>query len=98
MPPSSYQGKVNPDTKLLAVMGALGAAIGVGKLLSSGEPLTWRLAAGRAIVHGGLGLCAGAATLMFPAIGFAAQVGIACVLASLGTSALEVAFQKYMKK
>lgn len=88
--------ELSHETKVLTVMAALGAAIGLGKLLASGEPLNWRVVLGRTIVHGGLGLCAGAAVVMFPGIGFVPQVGIACVIASLGTSALEQAFHKYL--
>lgn len=84
------------DTKVLTTMAALAAAIGIGRLLASGEPLNWRIVLGRAISHGGLGLCAAAATIVFPHISFMTQVGVACVLASLGTSALETAFRKYM--
>jgi hypothetical protein len=66
-------------------------------MLAKGERLTLRLALGRAIVSGGLGLCAGAALVFFPSLPLPALVGIACVLVSLGTSSLERMFQSYLK-
>jgi hypothetical protein len=67
----------------------LGAGIGLGQLLVSKETLTLRLVLGRAIVSGGIGLAAAAVLSVMPALPFAAQLGIAALLASLGTSALE---------
>lgn len=67
----------------------LGAGIGLGQLLATKEPLTWRLVIGRAIVSGGIGLSAAAVLSFMPSLPFAAQLGIAATLASLGTSALE---------
>jgi hypothetical protein len=67
----------------------LGAGIGLGQLLATKEPLTWRLVLGRAIVSGGLGLAAAAVLSFMPALPFAAQLGLAATSASLGTSFLE---------
>lgn len=82
----------------LGVLAAIGAAIGVGKLLASAEPLTVRLVAGRALVHAGLGAAAGAVTLMFPTADPIATYGIAAGIASLGNSALEVILQSRFGK
>ena len=82
------------STKLLTSLGVAGAVIGIGQLLSGGERLTLRLALGRAIVSGGLGMCAGASAIIFPELSFPATVGMAAVLSSLGTSAIERLFQR----
>lgn len=76
-------------TKGALWLATLGAAVGLGQLLTSKEPLTIRLVAGRALVSGGLGMAAAAIIAIMPALPFAAQLGIAAMFASLGTSALE---------
>lgn len=86
------------DITLLGTLCAVGALIGIGKMLVSDAPLTPRQVVGRAILHGGLGLAAAAVMVALPSIGTVAQVGIACLFSSLGTSALEAAFNKWLKK
>jgi hypothetical protein len=76
-------------TKGVLWLAFLGAGIGLGQLLNSKEALTPRLVLGRAIVSGGLGASAAVAISFLPAIPFAAQLGLAAALASLGTSAVE---------
>ena len=86
------------ELTLLGTLGAVGALIGIGKMLVSDAPLKPRQVIGRAILHGGLGLAAAAVVVAIPGISLVAQVGIACVFASLGTSALEAIFNRYLKK
>jgi hypothetical protein len=86
------------DTVLLLALGAAGALVGIGQLLSKGDKITTRLLIARAIMHGALGVCAAAVTIVIPGVSFAAQVGLACVLASIGTSAVESLFQKVLSK
>jgi len=76
-------------TKGVLWLAFLGAGIGLGQLLNSKEPLTPRLMFGRAFVSGGLGASAAAVISFMPTLPFAAQLGIAAALASLGTSAVE---------
>jgi hypothetical protein len=71
---------------LLFIVGGL---IGLGQLLASREKLRIRLVVGRAITWGALGVAASAALMWFPDLPLSAQIGTACVLASLGTSGLE---------
>jgi hypothetical protein len=73
----------------LGVLGAIGAAIGLGKLLASDEKLTARKVIGRALIHAGFGATAGAVTLMFPSADPIVMYGVAAGMASLGNSALE---------
>lgn len=89
---------MSPENKLALLLASIGAAVGIGKLLASTEKITARIVVARAIVSGALGLCAAAATLMFPNISTNATIGVACVLSSLGSSAVESAFQKWLAK
>lgn len=67
----------------------VGMVVGLGQLLNSKEQLTPRLITGRAIASGALGMAAATAIGFIPEIPFAAQLGLAATIASLGTSALE---------
>lgn len=79
----------------IATLAGVGGVAGFGKLLASGEKLTARIVIGRCLSSCGLGASAAAAVTVFPGLPFVAQLGIAAGLASLGTSALEVLFNKY---
>lgn len=85
------------DTALILSLAAAGMVVGLGQLLSKGEQITARLLVARAILSGALGVCAAAITIVVPNISFAAHVGLACVLSSLGTSAIERLFQRVVK-
>lgn len=87
----------NPEG-FIAALAAVGAFIGIGKVLSSTEPLTFRLVAGRALTSAGLGACAGGITLVFPSADPMVTYGAAALLASLGTSFLEAFVNKTMNK
>lgn len=84
--------------KLIATLTGVGVAVGVAKMLVSDEKLTPRIILGRAILSGATGLAAAAVVVFIPGISFVAQVGIACILSSLGTSALEALLPKVLKK
>jgi hypothetical protein len=86
------------DAKLLAALGTAGVLIGVGKMLADDKPLKARQAIGRAILSGALGVAAGAIVIAIPGVGFVPQVALACILTSLGTSALEVLFSRLVHK
>lgn len=83
----------NPEG-FMATLAAIGAFIGLGKLLASRDSLTPRLVFGRAITSAGLGAAAGAITLMFPEADTRVMFAAAAGLASLGTSALEAGFRR----
>ena len=71
------------------VLGLAGFLAGIGVLLASRETLTIRIVIGRALSSVMLGIGAASALTFFPALAFEAQIGIACLTASLGTSGLE---------
>lgn len=79
-----------------AYLWAIGSVIGLGQLLLSDAPLTWRNAAGRAMVHGGLATVAGTLLLFVTGTPNIALFGVAAALASLGTSFLERAFLQWL--
>jgi CHASE2 domain-containing sensor protein len=82
--------------QLLLTLGVAGLVTGLGNLLASDERLTKRIVIGRALSSAALGVTAGMALAYMPSIPFVAQVGLACALASLGTSGLERIFQRFM--
>ena len=86
------------DLKLLAALLTAGVAVGIAKMLVSEEPIKIRQAVGRAILSGALGLAAGAIVIVVPGITLVAQVGLACAVSSLGTSALEKLFSRLVAK
>ncbi len=73
-----------------------GLFAGLGALLASKETLTIRVVVGRALSSAMLGVGAGkTAPIFFPGLPLEAQIGIACLAASLGTSGIERIVQKW---
>lgn len=89
---------MDQEAKLVGALAGAGFIVGIAKLLNSDEPIKVRQAIGRAILSGATGLAAGAAVIFIPGISFVAQVALACILSSLGTSALETLFARIVKK
>ena len=79
-----------------ALFAFVGIAIGVGRILNSGEPLSARLLIGRALSTGGIAMAAGAVLVWIPSLPLLGQIGIAAGLASLGTAGLERLFTRAM--
>lgn len=67
----------------------IGAAIGIGKLLTSSDVLTPRLIIGRAILGSGTSMIAGVALMQFPAMPLPALVGIGSGLGIMGAQFIE---------
>jgi hypothetical protein len=84
----------NHPEGFLGFLAAIGALIGLGKLLGSDEPLTPRLIAGRMLASAGVGSAAGATTLLFPSADPIVLLGVAAALASAGASFLEMVLKK----
>lgn len=80
---------MDDTSKSLITAALIGAAIGLGQLASSAQPITWRLALGRAVVSGGLATACGTALIWWPTLHPVALIGLAAALASLGTSGVE---------
>lgn len=80
----------------LALMFLAGLVTGLGQLLASEEKLTWRIITGRALSSAALGASAGTALILIPDMPLTASIGLACALASLGTSFLEKVVQRLL--
>jgi len=76
------------------LLGGMGVMVGIGQLLASREQLTWRIVIGRALSSLGLGASSAAILVWLPDLHFAAQLGLAALIASLGTSGLERLVQR----
>jgi len=84
------------EFKLIASLGLAGALVGFAQVLAKGGHFDWKLAIARAILNGALGVSAAFASVIFPTISLPALVGLACILSSLGTSAIERLFQRVL--
>ena len=85
-------------THPIIVLAGAGLVAGLGQLLASDEVLTARIVIGRALSSLALGVTAGTALTWMPDMPLTAMVGLACLIASLGTSGLERLLQKFLKK
>ncbi len=81
--------------KQVGALGLAGLFAGLGGLLMSRELLTTRIILGRAMSSTTLGIGAAAIITIYPDIPHIAQIGIACLLGSLGTSGLEKIVQRF---
>jgi hypothetical protein len=79
---------MDKDNQTLLIVGVMGAVIGFGQLLASGDDIKVRHAFGRAIVSSGIAVSAFSVLAWFPDAKPSLLVGIACLLSSLGTSGL----------
>ena len=84
--------------QVAGTLGLVGLIVGIGGLLASTERLTMRIVVGRALSSAGLGAASSAILILMPDLPLAALLGCAALIASLGTSALERAFQKWLGK
>lgn len=84
------------DKTMWTILGllALGAAMGLGKLLVSDEVLTWRLIIGRAILGGGASMIAGVALIQIPDIPPLALLGLGSVLGTVGAQFIELQLKR----
>jgi len=85
-----------PPEAIIGTLGLSGLIIGLGQLLASEDKLTPRLVLGRAMSSAGLGASAASVLTFFPDLPLTAVCGIACLIASLGTSFVERVVQKLL--
>lgn len=85
---------VDTSAGLLGSLAGIGAAIGLGQLLLSDEPITLRRAAGRAVVTAGLSVGAVCVLSYWPALPTTVVIGFGAAVASMGTSGLEKLLSK----
>lgn len=77
------------DHEKLGYLMALGALIGLGKLLSGNEILTVRLILGRSILGSATSMIAGVALMQFPALPLPALIGLGSGLGIMGAQFIE---------
>lgn len=83
---------------LFYYLAAIGALIGLGKLLQSDEKITVRRVLGHGIVSGGLGGAAGLVLVPLPDAPLPVVLGTACAIVSMGTLTIAMLIQKYIEK
>ncbi|WP_050465091.1 phage holin family protein [Herbaspirillum autotrophicum] len=83
----------DPEKSLWTLV-AMGAVIGVGKLLASDEKLSIRLVIGRTVLGSATSMLAGVVLLQFPDIPHLALLGIASGLGILGSQTVEVLLRR----
>lgn len=75
--------------EVLAMLAALGAAIGLAKLLASTEQITWRAVFQAATFSGGLAAAGTIPLFWFPHAEPAAVVGLGAALATVGLKGIQ---------
>ena len=84
------------SVQTIAWLAGAGLVTGVGNLLASAEKLTFRIVLGRALSSAALGATSAMVLGWLPNIPLEALLGLACGIASLGTSGLERLLQKFI--
>lgn len=87
--PTPHAHGVAKDLYDMFLLWTVGTLVGVGQLLTSADPLSWRRVLGRALVSGGLGASSSAVMLWVEGLPFAAYLGLAAALSTLGASGIE---------
>lgn len=89
----------HPQTdSLFYSLAAVGAILGLGKLLQSDEKITLRRVFGHGIVSAGLGGAAGLVLVPLPDAPLPVVLAAACALVSMGTLTLTMILQRYLDK
>ena len=84
------------DTVFFSWSTILGALIGLGQILDSAEPLSWRVIVGRSLVSAGLATMAPVLLTWFPHMPRTAEFAFAALFASMGTSGLQMLVRKIL--
>jgi predicted MFS family arabinose efflux permease len=81
----------------LALIG-IGAGYSVGKKLSSGDPLSWRIWIGDVIITGIAAIIAGSVLLFFPNAPWIAVLGVGAMCAIMGVTFVPTLVSKFTDK
>lgn len=84
------------SVQTIAWLAGAGLLTGLGNLLASHEKLTTRIVIGRALSSAALGASSATVLTWIPGLPMEAMMGIACLIASLGTSGLERLLQRLL--
>lgn len=86
---------MKPYHENILILALIGSAVTAGKILSAGEPVTWKLFLGRVILGSAVSLCAGTLLLLWPGISPLAVAGAGSVLGIAGYQCIELWLQRY---
>jgi hypothetical protein len=95
----NYSGIMAPkrvDIAFFSWSVILGGLIGLGQILDSSERLSWRIVVGRALVSAGLASMAPVLLVWLPGMPRTAEFAAAAVLASAGTSGLQMLVRRLL--
>lgn len=84
--------------KMLALLAVIGAVIGLGKLLQSMKPLSWRLVMGRMITGSAVSTMAGLILIHIPDMPFAAVMALGSALGIVGAEFMEQWLKRFADK
>lgn len=79
---------------IIGTAALIGVGLSLGRLLAAGESITWRVAAGRSIVNAGFAVAGFAVLAFIPGLSNAGQIGVAALMASLGTTGVELLMKR----
>lgn len=77
---------------------AIGATVGLGKLLVSKDPFSFRAATGHGIVSAGLAMTAPLILIPLPDVPLPVLFGLAAFLSSMGASTIALFLHKYLDR
>lgn len=80
----------------LGIAAGIGFLIAVGRVLAADEHVSMKQVIGRAIINTGIALGAFAVLTFIPGLGMEGKIGMAALIASLGTTGAEMLLRKIM--
>lgn len=80
----------NNEYTTLVYAAIIGVFLAAGRMLAAGERVTVMVALGRAVVNAGFAVAGFALLAVIPGLSIAAEIGVAALMASLGTTGVEM--------
>lgn len=80
----------NNQYSTLGYAALIGIFLAIGRMLAAGEKITAKMAIGRAVVNAGFALAGFAILTFVPSLGLEGKIGVASLMASLGTTGVEM--------
>ena len=78
----------------LGIAAGVGFIIAIGKILAADENVTVKMAVGRGLITAGLAVAGFSVLTFIPGLGIEGKIGVAALMASLGTTATEMLLRK----
>ncbi|PVZ87908.1 holin [Serratia sp. S1B] len=86
----------NGESTLVKLI-AIGAVIGLGKVMLDDQQLTWRVVIGRMLLGSAVSMVAGVALIHFPELEELSLIGVASALGILGHAVIESLLKRYLQ-